>query len=140
MAGKICCMFSDPDANHAIKSKELTLLAEETHLQKAYSVYKCNKCGAFVLCQYEEHMSADNSGSTDMTMEYVPVEEPQVEDGQFPGFVVAVKDAPRISTLYREEDSGMPKKWHIKKPEKSKQGVLITAWNEKENVNMWKKP
>ena len=107
---KICCMFSDPDANHAIRCKMLTLLAEETHIREAYSVYRCNKCGAFVLCQYEEHVSAD--GATDLKMEYVPIEEPQIVDGQFPSFIVAIKDAPRISTTYYEDTAGMPKQWH----------------------------
>ena len=103
MENKICCMFFDPVPGHAIDNKDLEYLAIDKWSRREESICRCRKCGAFVLYKYEENAIYDWD-NVDIDEDYIPIEEPVIENGQFPEDVTPIPGAPTIYARYKESD------------------------------------
>lgn len=75
---KVCCMFDEPDAEKAVRNASLSFV--EDHY-KSYrherSLYRCRKCGAYVLKHYEEiatFLPGYDWDNADCFERYYPVE------------------------------------------------------------------
>ena len=45
----VCCVFNDPDPNHAVRNMDYELLASEELPNERNYVYRCRRCGNYVL-------------------------------------------------------------------------------------------
>lgn len=117
MSEKICCMFSDPDPGHAIENRDLEYLVNDKWSRRESIIYRCRKCGAYILHYFEEVTFFNGWDNADITEIYYPIEDPTV-DGElkkFPENVAIIKDAPTIWTSYEEKDWDKKRIWSFNK-------------------------
>ena len=109
----ICCMFSDPDPGHAVENNALECLEDEEWSRKRIVLYRCKRCGGFVLYEYHE----DPAPGWDYTMiceEYIPVAEPPLVNGKYSCKAAAIGGARSIHTMYLEEEWRDAREWHYR--------------------------
>ncbi len=104
---KVCCLFSDPIPGHAVDNRDLKLLASDERSREKYRVYRCNRCGAYVLYKYEE--TANYCGdwdNADIFESYYPVTVEMIEqDGDKPEYHWAIISGARwTNSHYLEND------------------------------------
>ena len=117
MKNKICCIFSDLDPGHAVENRDLEYLVNDKWSRRESTIYRCRKCGSYVLHYYEEVTFFNGWDNADITEIYYPIEDPTV-DGElkkFPGNVAIIKDAPNIWTFYEEKDWDKKRIWAFNK-------------------------
>ena len=109
---KVCCMFSDPVPGHAVDNRDLKFLVNDEWSRKEYRIYRCNRCGAYVLYKYEENVFYDWDNA-DIVEAYYPIEDPTVngELDKYPKTVTIIKNARSLFTGYREEDWARDRNW-----------------------------
>lgn len=103
MADNVCCMFSDPVPGHAVDNCDLECLASDKWSHREETVYRCRRCGNYVLHTYVENNAYDwdNPGVDE---DYIPIEEPEKVDEKYTVQATRINDAPRIGARYYEND------------------------------------
>ncbi len=103
MESNICCMFNDPVPGHAVSNSDLDLLASDIWSRKEYKIYRCRRCGNYVLYSYEENngFDWDDPGINEY---YIPIVEPEIQDGEYPEDITYIEGAPRLCSLHKESD------------------------------------
>ncbi len=106
-------MFSEPDPSNAVENNALERLADEERSRKRLVLYRCKKCGGFVLYEYNE----DPAPGWDYSMiyeDYIPIEEPELVNGKYSLAAIAIIGAPQIHTMYLEEEWREPRDWSFR--------------------------
>ena len=112
MANNICCMFSDPNPNHAVADKDFeTVASQEKTSRLEQVVYRCRKCCAYVLYTYEENVIYGGWDNADIDETYCPIEAPVMKDDRFPKKIEYIKGTRSITTHYMEEDWEKERDW-----------------------------
>ena len=111
MKSKVCCMFNDSVLEHVIENKALECLIKDEWSRRKKIIYRCKKCGAYVLYTYEENIFYGGWDNPDINIAYIPIEEPEIVDGRFPEECKRINGACYISTSYREEDWAKDRLW-----------------------------
>ena len=115
MEKNICCMFSAPNPEHAIENRNFEVVASDT-LSSRFErwIYRCKKCGAYVLYTYEENVIYGGWDNADIDETYCPIEAPVMKDDRFPKKIEYIKGTRSITTHYMEEDWDKEKHWVYK--------------------------
>ena len=110
---KVCCMFSDPDANHAAENQDLEYLVDDIWTRHESVIYRCRKCGAYVLHHYEVVTFFNGWDNADIYETYKPIEDPTVdgEISKFPENVAIIKDTLTLWTHYQEMNWDQKRSW-----------------------------
>ena len=111
MSDKVCCMFSDPVPGHAVDNNDLELIAKDEWSRRESRIYRCRRCGAYVLYKYEENIFYSGWDNADIDIAYYPIKEPVIKDGEYPDEITLIKGSRYIGTSYREEDWARDRDW-----------------------------
>ena len=106
-------MFSDPDPGHAVENNTLEWLADEEWSRKRLVLYRCKRCGGFVLYEYNE----DSAPGWDYSMiyeDYIPIAEPELVNGKYSFAARVIGGAPQIHTMYLEEEWREVREWYFR--------------------------
>ena len=114
---KICCMFLDPDAGHAVDNISLECLITTESLRHEDRICRCQKCGAFVLYRHVETTFYSGWDNADVDEYYYPIEDPTVGGvlNFFPEKIHMIRGAKHLQRMYREEECDQDRNWFFSK-------------------------
>ena len=108
---KVCCMFSDPVPGHAVDNRDLESLAGDEWSRKEHKIYRCRRCGAYVMYKYEENIGYGGWDNVDISEDYIPIAEPEILDGEYSIDGKVISGARCISARYMEADWRHDRDW-----------------------------
>lgn len=114
MKKEICCIFFASDAQQALENRDFTTLAENNWSRHEERILRCRHCGAYVLERYEETVFYSDWDDADIRIEYIPIHEPVIINGQFPDKISKIDHAPHLFTQYRESDAVNDQIWYLR--------------------------
>lgn len=114
---KICCMFSDPVPDHAAADNELECLFSIERSRCEESIYRCKKCGAYVLYRYQETVFYSGWDNCDIDEYYYPIVDPTEGEAlsSFPENIRFISGTKCLHCKYREEDWKKDRSWFFDK-------------------------
>ena len=110
---KVCCMFSDPVPGHAAEHTEMELLISEEYSRLTRRIYRCRRCGAYVLYRCEESIDFCGWDNARIDECYLSIEDPTADGAPtvFPEEIRVTDGAPALCCTYREEDWEKDRHW-----------------------------
>jgi hypothetical protein len=99
----VCCVFNDPDPNYAVRNMDYELLASEELPNERNYVYRCRRCGNYVLY----NIWLDEPALPDFSEDhhrFFPIKEPVKSGGKYTAKAVKIDNAPVLDSMFRWYD------------------------------------